>query len=164
SRLYFKNPDKDDLGTYSVSVSDTDGISSRFVMESDELERLMALSHEIRNPTIPLKTELTYEILERGKVRFWIEAPSLSAETNYRFVVNDMEVKDSESHKIKFDKSAGVIEMVMDTFTVENEGTYTVQIQDGKAKNQSSLILIDDAFKALLAEAEFQRKEYIRKQ
>ncbi|KAM4771791.1 myomesin-2 isoform 2-T2 [Rhinophrynus dorsalis] len=164
SKLYFKNPDKEDLGTYSVSVSDTDGISSSFVMDSDELERLMTLSHEIKNPTIPLKSELAYEILERGKVRFWIEAPSLSPEASYRFVVNDMEVKDSESHRIKFDKSTGTIEMVMDRFTIENEGTYTVQIQDGKAKNQSSLVLIGDAFKALLAEAEFQRKEYIRKQ
>ncbi|XP_040205741.1 myomesin-2 isoform X2 [Rana temporaria] len=164
SKLYFKDPDKDDLGTYSVAVSDTDGISSSFVMDPDELERLMALSHEIRNPTIPLKSELTYEILEKGRVRFWIESQHLSAETNYRFVVNDVEIKSSESHSIKFDKSAGVIEMVMDRFTVENEGTYTVQIQDGKAKNQSSLVLIGDAFKAVLAEAEFQRKEYIRKQ
>ncbi|XP_018430419.1 PREDICTED: myomesin-2 [Nanorana parkeri] len=164
SKLYFKNPDKDDLGTYSVAVSDTDGISSSFVLDGDELERLMAKSHEIRNPTIPLKSELTYEILEKGRVRFWIEAQHLSAETNYRFVANDVEIKDSESHRIKFDKSTGMIEMVMDRFTVENEGTYTIQIHDGKAKNQSSLVLIGDAFKALLAEAEFQRKEYIRKQ
>jgi len=34
--------------------------------------------------------------------------------------------------------------MVMDKFTIDNEGTYTVQIQDGKAKNQSSLVLIGD--------------------
>lgn len=32
----------------------------------------------------------------------------------------------------------------MDRFTLENEGTYTVQLQDGKAKNQSSLVLIGD--------------------
>uniref|UniRef100_A0A8C5MUJ2 Myomesin 2 n=1 Tax=Leptobrachium leishanense TaxID=445787 RepID=A0A8C5MUJ2_9ANUR len=164
AKLYFKNPEKGDVGTYSVAVSDTDGISSSFVMDPDELARLMALSHEIKNPTIPLKSELAYEILERGKVRFWIEAQNLSAGTNFRFVVNDLEVKDSESHRIKFDRSTGIIEMVMERFTIENEGTYTIQIQDGKAKNQSSLVLIGDAFKALLAEAEFQRKEYIRKQ
>lgn len=34
--------------------------------------------------------------------------------------------------------------MVMEKFTIDNEGTYTVQIQDGKAKNQSSLVLIGD--------------------
>ncbi|XP_077146174.1 myomesin-2 isoform X2 [Ranitomeya variabilis] len=164
SKLYFKNPDKADLGTYSVAVSDTDGISSSYVLDADELERLMTLSYEIRNPTIPLKSELTYEILEKGRVRFWLEAHNLSADASFRFVVNDLEIKDSENHRIKFDRAAGTIEMVMDRFTVENEGTYTVQIHDGKAKNQSSLVLIGDAFKALLAEAEFQRQEYIRKQ
>lgn len=34
--------------------------------------------------------------------------------------------------------------MVMEKFTIDNEGTYTIQIQDGKAKNQSSLVLIGD--------------------
>lgn len=81
----------------------------------------------------------------------------------------------------------------MDQFTAENEGTYTLQIHDGKAKSQSSLVLIGDgrlptrggarspsvggktpsrpsplpvntAFKAVLDEAEFQRKEFLRKQ
>lgn len=33
SKLYFKNPDKSDLGTYSISVSDTDGVSSSFIMD-----------------------------------------------------------------------------------------------------------------------------------
>lgn len=33
SKLYFKHPDKADLGTYSVSVSDTDGVSSSFVLD-----------------------------------------------------------------------------------------------------------------------------------
>lgn len=49
-----------------------------------------------------------------------------------------------QTHRIKCDRSTGVIEMVMDRFTIENEGTYTVQLQDGKAKNQSSLVLIGD--------------------
>lgn len=49
-----------------------------------------------------------------------------------------------QTHRIKCDKSTGIIEMVMDQFTTENEGTYTVQIHDGKAKNQSSLVLIGD--------------------
>ncbi|XP_048353554.1 myomesin-2 isoform X1 [Sphaerodactylus townsendi] len=164
SKLYFLKPDKDDLGTYSVAVSDTDGVSSSYIMNEEELERLMTLSHEIRNPTIPLKAELAYEILDRGQVRFWLQAESLSTEASYRFVINDSEVVDSDTHKIKCDHATGVIEMVMDRFTIENEGTYTVQIQDGKAKNQSSLVLIGDAFKAVLAEAEFQRREYLRKQ
>uniref|UniRef100_A0A8D2J6J9 Myomesin 2 n=1 Tax=Varanus komodoensis TaxID=61221 RepID=A0A8D2J6J9_VARKO len=164
SKLYFKKPSKDDLGTYSVAVSDTDGVSSSFNMDEEELERLMTLSNEIKNPTIPLKSELAYEILDRGQVRFWLQAESLSPDTNYRFIINDTEAVNSDTHKIHCDHSTGIVEMVMDRFTIENEGTYTVQLQDGKAKNQSSLVLIGDAFKDILAEAEFQRKEFLRKQ
>ncbi|XP_057393254.1 myomesin-2 [Balaenoptera acutorostrata] len=164
SKLYFKNLDKVDLGTYSVSVSDTDGVSSSFVLDEEELKRLVALSNEIKNPTIPLKSELAYGISDKGQVRFWLQAEHLSPDASYRFIVNDGEVTDSETHRIKCDKSTGLIEMVIDEFTIKNEGTYTVQIQDGKAKNQSSLVLIGDAFKAVLEEAEFQRKEFLRKQ
>ncbi|XP_039594681.1 M-protein, striated muscle isoform X2 [Polypterus senegalus] len=164
SKIIFKCPDKEDLGTYSVAVTDTEGVSASYVLEEKELEKLMALSHEIRNPLIPLKTELSYEIFERGQVRFWLQAEKLSSAANYRFIINDLEVSNSESHKIKCDHSTGIIEMVMDKFTAHSEGTYTVQIQDGKAKNQSSLVLIGDVFKAALEEAEFQRREYLRKQ
>lgn len=51
---------------------------------------------------IPLKSELTYEILEKGRVRFWIESQHLSAETNYRFVVNDVEIKNSEVRILRY--------------------------------------------------------------
>lgn len=34
--------------------------------------------------------------------------------------------------------------MTVDHFTRANEGTYTVQIHDGKAKTQSSLVLVGD--------------------
>lgn len=42
------------------------------------------------------------------------------------------------------DVSTGVVEMVLDHFTAESEGTYAIQMQDGKAKGQSSLVLIGD--------------------
>lgn len=35
SKMYFKNPDKSDLGTYSIAVTDTDGASSSFVMDEE---------------------------------------------------------------------------------------------------------------------------------
>uniref|UniRef100_UPI00398EE294 myomesin-2 isoform X2 n=1 Tax=Pristiophorus japonicus TaxID=55135 RepID=UPI00398EE294 len=164
SKLIFKHLDTSDLGTYSVAVSDTDGISSSFVFEKEEMERLMALSHAIRHPTIPLKSELAYEVFDKGQVRFWLQTETVSANAHCKFIVNDFELTDTKDHKITFDKSTGMIEMVMEQFTSKNEGTYTVQIEDGKAKNQSSLVLIGDTFKAALAEAEFQRKEFLRKQ
>lgn len=43
---------------------------------------------------------------------------------------------------MNFDKNTGVIEMIMESLTPADEGTFTFQLQDGKATNQSSLVLI----------------------
>ncbi|XP_034756583.1 myomesin-2-like isoform X6 [Etheostoma cragini] len=164
SRLTFSNPDKDDLGTYSVVVTDTDGVSSRHTLIEDALNTMLELSYAIRHPVVPLKHGLNYEVLEKGHVRFWVQAVKLSPSVSYRFIVNDKEVKSGEGIKISHDVATGVIQMTLDQFTRANEGTYTVQITDGKAKVQSSLVLVGDVFKVALKEAEFQRKEHIRKQ
>ncbi|XP_017287604.1 myomesin-2 isoform X3 [Kryptolebias marmoratus] len=164
SRLTFTNPDKDDLGRYSVVVTDTDGVSSSHTLTEDALNTMLELSYAIKHPIVPLKHSLNYEILEKGHVRFWVQAVKLSPSVSYRFIVNDKEVTSGEGHKISHDVASGVIQMTVDHFTRSNEGTYTVQIHDGKAKTQSSLVLVGDVFKAALKEAEFQRKEHIRKQ
>ncbi|XP_054865561.1 M-protein, striated muscle isoform X4 [Amphiprion ocellaris] len=164
SRLTFTNPDKDDLGRYSVVVTDTDGVSSSHTLTEDALNTMLELSYAIRHPIVPLKHGLNYEILEKGHVRFWLQAVKLSPSVSYRFIVNDKEVTSGEGHKISHDVASGVIQMTVDHFTRASEGTYTVQIHDGKAKTQSSLVLVGDVFKAALKEAEFQRKEHIRKQ
>ncbi|XP_061130173.1 M-protein, striated muscle-like isoform X2 [Syngnathus typhle] len=165
SRLSFLNPDKDDLGRYSVLVTDTDGVSASHTLTEDALNSMLELSHAIRNPVVPLKHGLNYEVLEKGLVRFWVQAVQLTPAVTYRFVVNDKEVTSSkEGHKISHDASTGVIQMIVENFTRESEGTYTVQIHDGKAKTQSSLVLVGDVFLAALKEAEFQRREYVRKQ
>uniref|UniRef100_A0A672ZUZ0 Myomesin-2-like n=1 Tax=Sphaeramia orbicularis TaxID=375764 RepID=A0A672ZUZ0_9TELE len=161
SRLTFTNPDKDDLGRYSVVVTDTDGVSSSHTLTED------GMSHHYKPhfiPFVPLKHGLNYEILEKGHVRFWLQAVKISSSVSYRFIVNDKEVTSGEGHKISHDVATGIIQMTVDHFTRANEGTYTVQIHDGKAKTQSSLVLVGDVFKAALKEAEFQRKEHIRKQ
>ncbi|KAM9461651.1 myomesin-2 isoform 1-T1 [Clarias gariepinus] len=164
SRLTFANLEKEDLGLYSVAVTDTDGVSSSYTLKEEELKKLLELSYHIRHPLVPLKTELNYEVLEKGHVRFWLQAKKLSSAASYRFIVNDKEVTSAEGHKISHDASTGIISMVVEHFTRSNEGTYTLQIHDGKAKNQSSLVLVGDVFKAALKEAEFQRKEHLRKQ
>ncbi|XP_023684878.1 myomesin-2 isoform X1 [Paramormyrops kingsleyae] len=162
SKLILKNPDLEDTGVFSVAVTHTDGISAGYEISKQEMEKMLAQSHEIRNPIIPMKTELAYKILERGRVRFWVQAERISSAVTYKFFINNMEVVKSEQYKMSHDVSTGVVEMVLDHFTAESEGTYAIQMQDGKAKGQSSLVLIGDAFKAALAEAEFQRKEFIR--
>ncbi|XP_068583610.1 M-protein, striated muscle isoform X2 [Cebidichthys violaceus] len=164
SRLTFTNPDKGDLGRYSVVVTDTDGVSASHTLTEDALNTMLELSYAIRHPVVPLKHGLSYEILPKGHVRFWAQAVKLSPSASYRFIVNDKEVKTGEGVKISHDVASGVIQMTVDTFTRSNEGTYTVQITDGKAKTQSSLVLVGDVFKVALKEAEFQRKEHIRKQ
>lgn len=164
SRLTFTNPDKDDLGRYSVVVTDTEGVSGSHTLTEDALNTMLELSYAIRHPIVPLKHGLNYEVLEKGHVRFWVQAVKLSPSVSYRFIVNDKEVTSGEGHKISHDVATGIIQMTVDTFTRANEGTYTVQINDGKAKTQSSLVLVGDVFKVALKEAEFQRKEHIRKQ
>ncbi|XP_066534969.1 myomesin-2 [Hoplias malabaricus] len=162
STLLFKSPDKDDVGTFSVSVTNTEGASASYKITAEELEKMLALSYDIRNPIIPLKTELAYKILERGRVRFWLQTEGISSAVTYKFFANNKELVNCEQTKMSHDVATGIIEMVLDHFTAENEGTYTVQIQDGRAKGQSTLVLIGEAFKAALAEADYQRREYIR--
>lgn len=45
---------------------------------------------------------------------------------------------------MKFDKSTGIIEMFMDSLEVTDEGTFTFNLVDGKAKGTTSLVLIGD--------------------
>ncbi|KAK1791436.1 hypothetical protein P4O66_013449 [Electrophorus voltai] len=185
STLSFKNPDKEDVGTFSVSVTNTDGASASYKITAEELEKMMALSYDIRNPNawtvtawpegkknavltflsasvIPLKSELAYKIMERGRVCFWLQAEGISSAVTYKFFANNKELVNSEQTKMRHDVATGIIELVLDHFTEDNEGTFSVQIQDGRAKAQSSLVLIGNAFKAALAEADYQRREYIR--
>ncbi|XP_010220654.1 PREDICTED: myomesin-1, partial [Tinamus guttatus] len=113
---------------------------------------------------IPLVSELAVEILEKGEVRFWLQAEKLSGNAKANFVFNDKEIFNGEKYKTKVDQKTGLVEMIMDKLEEKDEGTYTFQLQDGKATNQSSLVLIGDVFKKLQDEANFQRKEWQRKQ
>lgn len=45
---------------------------------------------------VPLKHNLNYEILEKGHVRFWLQAVKLSPSVSYRFIVNDKAVTSGE--------------------------------------------------------------------
>ncbi|XP_068614382.1 myomesin-2-like [Brachionichthys hirsutus] len=162
SKMIFKNADKEDFGTYSASVTNTDGVSSSYSISPEELAKMLELSYDIRHPIIPLKSELDYKILERGRMRFWLQAEEISTKVTYTFFANNKELSGASPNKMGHDVSTGIIEFIMDHFTEENEGTFTCQITDGGGKAQSSLVLIGDAFKAALAEADYQRREYIR--
>jgi len=162
SKLVFTAAEKEDWGTYSVVVTSTAGVSSSHSITAEAMEKMLALSYDIRHPIIPLKTELSWKILERGRMRFWLQAEEISSHVTYKFFGNNKELSVADPNKAAHDVNTGVIEYILDHFTAENEGTFTCQITDGGGKGQSSLVLIGDDFKAALAEADFQRREYIR--
>ncbi|KAF0024930.1 hypothetical protein F2P81_021811 [Scophthalmus maximus] len=164
SRAVFNAPGEEDIGIYSCLVTHTDGASSSFNLSEEELKRLLEVSHNHKFPIIPLKSELAVELLEKGRVRFWLQAEKISADGKVDYVFNDNVISQGEKYKMNFDKNSGVIEMIMESLTPADEGTFTFQLKDGKATNQSSLVLIGDVFKELQKESEFQRKEWFRKQ
>ncbi|XP_058878507.1 myomesin-1-like isoform X1 [Acipenser ruthenus] len=164
SRAVFKDPAIEDVGIYSCVVTETDGVSASYTLDEDELKRLLEMSHDHKFPTVPLKSDLAVELLEKGRVRFWLQAEKLSANAKSNFVFNDTDVIHGEKYKMSVDKNTGIIEMIMEKLEDEDEGTFTFQLKDGKAANQSSLVLIGDVFKKLQKESEFQRQEWFRKQ
>ncbi|KAB0378868.1 hypothetical protein FD755_010446 [Muntiacus reevesi] len=164
TKMTFKDLGTDDLGIYSCDVTDTDGIASSYLIDEEELKRLLALSQEHKFPTVPVKSELAVEILEKGQVRFWMQAEKLSANAKVNYIFNDKEIFEGPKYKMHIDRNTGIIEMFMEKLQDEDEGTYTFQVQDGRATGHSTLVLIGDVYKKLQKEAEFQRQEWIRKQ
>uniref|UniRef100_A0A3B3Z9D9 Uncharacterized protein n=1 Tax=Periophthalmus magnuspinnatus TaxID=409849 RepID=A0A3B3Z9D9_9GOBI len=45
---------------------------------------------------------------------------------------------------ITLDKAKGLVEIVFDPLSPEDQGSYTAQLRDGKAKNQFTLVFVDD--------------------
>nr|XP_046212104.1 myomesin-1 isoform X2 [Oncorhynchus gorbuscha] len=164
SKANFNMLAEDDIGIYSCAVTHTDGACSSYTLSAEELKKLLELSHDHKFPIIPLKTELAVELQEKGRIRFWLQAEKISANGKIEYVFNDNSLSQGEKYKMNFNKDTGVIEMIMESLLPEDEGTFTFQLQDGKATNQSSLVLIGDVFKGLQKESAFMHKEWHRKQ
>uniref|UniRef100_A0A4W5NMM3 Myomesin 1 n=2 Tax=Hucho hucho TaxID=62062 RepID=A0A4W5NMM3_9TELE len=141
SKAIFNMPAEDDIGIYSCAVTHTNGESSSYTLSAEELKKLLEISHDHKFPIIPLKTELAVELQEKGRVRFWLQAEKISANGKIQYVFNDNTLSQGE---MNFNKDTGVIEMIMESLLQEDEGTFTFQLQDGKATNQSSLVLIGE--------------------
>ena len=45
---------------------------------------------------IPLKSELAYKILERGRMRFWLQAEGISSNVTYKFFANNKELSGAD--------------------------------------------------------------------
>lgn len=53
------------------------------------------------SPVIPLKTELAVELLEKGRVRFWLQAEKISANGKVEYVFNDNMISQGEVRRIQ---------------------------------------------------------------
>ncbi|XP_013375137.1 PREDICTED: myomesin-3 [Chinchilla lanigera] len=165
SQVILKEPDLQDLGTYSVVVTDADeDISASHTLTEDELNKLKKLSHEIRNPVIKLISGWNVDILEQGEVRLWLEVEKLSPAAELHLIFNEKEIFSSPNRKINFDREKGLVEVIIQHLSEDDKGSYTAQLQDGKAKNQITLALVDDDFDQLLRKADAKRRDWKRKQ
>lgn len=50
-----------------------------------------------------------------------------------------------QHRKINFDKAKGLVEILFDQLSEEDEGSYTAQMRDGRAKNQFTLVFVDQS-------------------
>uniref|UniRef100_A0A8C0GBV8 Myomesin 3 n=1 Tax=Chelonoidis abingdonii TaxID=106734 RepID=A0A8C0GBV8_CHEAB len=136
SKIILKNASEKDLGTYSVEVTDID----------DEISASHTLTQEATFPLLPvieLISGWNIDVLEKGEVRLWLEVEKLSPEAELHLIFNGKELS-STPVRINFDRANGLIELIIQDFCDDDKGTYTAQLQDGKAKNQFTLALVDD--------------------
>ncbi|XP_061652258.1 myomesin 1a (skelemin) isoform X1 [Phyllopteryx taeniolatus] len=164
SRAIFNNPSLEDLGIFSCVVTNMEGISSSYELTEEGLMRLLDISHDHKFPVIPFKNDMAMELQEKGRVRFWTQVEKFSKDCQVEYVCNDVIIHQGEKYAINFDKTTGIIEMFMDSLEVTDEGTFTFNLVDGKAKGATSLVLIGEEFRELQKKSQFERAEWIRKQ
>ncbi|KAG7216849.1 hypothetical protein INR49_001503 [Caranx melampygus] len=163
SILTFTDPSEEDLGLYTVEMSDNASLSSSYDFTAEDLERLKELSWQVRNPLIALKSGWQVEVSEKGDVRLWLQTESLSNAAELRLIFNDREITSTAHRKINFDKAKGLVEILFDRLSEDDEGSYTAQMRDGRAKNQFTLVFVDQKFRETLALAEANRRDHQRK-
>uniref|UniRef100_UPI0037E74D27 myomesin-3 n=1 Tax=Semicossyphus pulcher TaxID=241346 RepID=UPI0037E74D27 len=163
SLLTFTDPSEKDLGLYTVEMSDNPNLSSSYDFTAEDLERLKELSWQVRNPLIALKSGWQVEVSETGAVRLWLQTESLSNNAELRLIFNDREISSTPHRKINFDKAKGLVEILFDPLSPEDQGSYTAQLRDGRAKNQFTLVFVDQKFRQTLALADKNRRDQQRK-
>ncbi|XP_077415653.1 myomesin 1a (skelemin) isoform X2 [Vanacampus margaritifer] len=164
SRAIFNNPSLEDLGIFSCVVTNMEGVSSSYQLTEEGLMRLLDISHDHKFPVIPFKNEMAMELQEKGRVRFWTQVEKFSKDCQVEYVFNNTIIHQGDKYTMNFDKTTGIIEMFMDSLEVIDEGTFTFNLVDGKAKGATSLVLIGEEFKELQKKSQFERAEWIRKQ
>nr|XP_023668868.1 myomesin-3 [Paramormyrops kingsleyae] len=163
STITFLNPSEEDLGLYTVVKGDEQDISSSYNLTAEDLEKMQELSWQVRNPLIALKTPWTVDVSEQGSIRLWLQTEPLSEAAQLHLILNDREITSTPERKINFHKARGILEVLIDQLCPDDEGSYTAQLQDGRAKNQFTLVLVDEKFRQTLAQSDAKRKDWKRK-
>uniref|UniRef100_A0A669DMG8 Myomesin 3 n=1 Tax=Oreochromis niloticus TaxID=8128 RepID=A0A669DMG8_ORENI len=133
SVLTFTDPSEEDLGLYTVNMSDNPQQSSSYDFTAEG---------KVVNLQAPLSA-WQVEVSEKGSVRLWLQTESLSNAAELRLIFNDREISSTPHRKINFDKAKGLVEILFDQLSQEDEGSYTAQLRDGRAKNQFTLVFVD---------------------
>ncbi|CAL8249016.1 unnamed protein product [Lota lota] len=163
SVLTFRDVSREDLGLYSVELSDQPSLSSSYQLTHAELERLTQLSLQIRNPLVGLRSGWQVEVREDGGVRLWLQTEPLSAEAELRLILNDREIASTSRRRWRLDQASGVVEVLLDPLEEEDQGSYTAQLRDGRARNQFTLLLVDHRFRQVLAQSQANRRNVQKK-
>uniref|UniRef100_A0A8C4ZFM7 Myomesin 3 n=1 Tax=Gadus morhua TaxID=8049 RepID=A0A8C4ZFM7_GADMO len=143
SVLTFMAASQEDLGLYSVELSDRPGLSSSYTLTEAELQRLSQLSLQIRNPRVGLRLGWQVEVTEDGAVRLWLQTEPLSAEAELRLVLNDREIASTPRRRWRLDRAGGLVEVMLDPLGAEDQGSYTAQLRDGRSRGQFTLLLVE---------------------
>uniref|UniRef100_A0A3B3Z8N3 Uncharacterized protein n=1 Tax=Periophthalmus magnuspinnatus TaxID=409849 RepID=A0A3B3Z8N3_9GOBI len=131
------------------SRAQTHSEKNRYALDSQEKMfnfkvRLQTEEHYSNFFVIGLKTGWQVEVSEEGRVRLWLQTESLSDAAELRLILNDQEIHSTPHRTITLDKAKGLVEIVFDPLSPEDQGSYTAQLRDGKAKNQFTLVFVDD--------------------
>lgn len=57
-----------------------------------------------------------------------------------------------QRRKINLDRAKGLVEILFEQLSREDEGSYTAQLRDGRAKNQFTLVFVDKSEKSATAQ------------
>uniref|UniRef100_A0A8B9HJK6 Myomesin 3 n=1 Tax=Astyanax mexicanus TaxID=7994 RepID=A0A8B9HJK6_ASTMX len=139
SVLTFTAASEEDLGLYTAEMMDSPDVSSSYNFTAEgKIHRLSVIA---------LRSEgWQVEVSDQGAVRLWLQTEPLSSSADLRMILNDREITSTPARKINFDKPNGLVEILFDQLSKEDEGSYTAQLKDGRAKNQFTLVLVDEKF------------------
>ncbi|KAG9337127.1 hypothetical protein JZ751_029718 [Albula glossodonta] len=148
STLTFTDASEEDLGLYTVAISDCPQDSS---------------SYNFTAEVIALISPWEIEVGEKGEVRFWLQTEPLTPSAELHLILNDKEISSAPGRKVNFDRPSGLLEILFDELTQADEGSYTAQLRDGRAKNQFTLVFVDEKFRQTLAQSRAKLADWKRK-